>query len=483
MYLRAQKIVRHSEKNGEIVAYKRGAWRVTVDGCQQTGPELHRMWKGALAALLIYLGIQRVKKILLLGLGAGGELKSYYQRFKGADITVVEYDEEMIALAKELQLYAPYTLPHVICEDVRTALPALQGKFDLIVADLFHGETPSPLLEDPAFLAELDTKLAPDGYLLVNAYKHAGMFPVLEKVFSPLKKWMFDESHLGIFQGSALKKSFSDGYRPVREWKEYDGLKSIPSFFSPAKVGVHEEGSYWRFGPVSFEHYKSETEPNIAPLPRRLKAPLRVIMWQRLTRSDATPPWIAFSDRPAWKIGFVPLVEDYTKHWSESARRGLKAWKSSVSEKYTLEEIHWEEFERALKASTLPHTMRGAACFEIKMRMKNPQTKVVLVGVRRRSNKRIVAGMARMYATHAPFSYYMNGFYRKEVAHEPVMVGLFANFFDEAIARGARYLDFGNFWKAGDDSGWKGFSLFKGKFNPLYFFFPATLYQFRFFEK
>jgi len=472
--------VRTSEKNGTIIAKRIGtSWQVTVDECEQTGPLVHEMWLYALRMLSDYLGLQRVRRVLLLGLGAGGEVKNYYQRFPNAEITIIEYDPEMIALARELGLYRPYSLPHVICEDARVAVPALSGTFDVIVIDLFKGPDPSPLSEDRSFLESVNAKLSHSGYIVANVYWKKEILESLSAFFTPVRSWRFRFNHLGIFSKKTVADAFREGYRPVRNWPEINRIASIPSAFNPAQVGEKSAGIYWRIWPFSFEQYGGDTEPAILPLPAGLRMPFRVIMWRRTLRPDIPEGWFAFSERPSFKIGFTPLTPEYTKRWSESAKRALKAWRALSGVKYRIEEIEREEFGRSLKKSTLPLTMRDSVFWEIDLRGKNPLTPVRLFGVRRISDGKLVAGMARMYSSVSPISYYMNGFYLKEVAEDPLMMGLFDDWFSDALKKGIRFLDFGTFYKAGDDGAWKGFSVFKAKFNPLYFFLPPVLYKFR----
>jgi len=59
------------------------------------------------------------------------------------------------------------------------------------------------------------------------------------------------------------------------------------------------------------------------------------------------------------------------------------------------------------------------------------------------------------------------------------MTGLFDHWFKDSLAQNTAFIDFGNFWKKGDPRSWKGFSIFKAKFGPTYFFYKPKLYKFR----
>ncbi len=199
---------RESAKNGSIIASRFfGVWTVTVNGCEQTGPEVHRMWIDAFRKIKRRFPEKKIQRVVALGLGGGGEISTILNAFSGADLTILEYDPEMIALTKELQLYKPFSLPRIIEGDARETLPTLASGFDLVIVDLFHGEDPSPLIMEGAFLDSLYRALSPRGLLLVNVFKH---LEYLEHVSKPLKEpssrflwvaqWTFHWNNFGLFQ-------------------------------------------------------------------------------------------------------------------------------------------------------------------------------------------------------------------------------------------------------------------------------------------
>ncbi|MBY0539222.1 hypothetical protein K2P56_02180 [Patescibacteria group bacterium] len=476
----SESIVRQSEKNGTITAIRKfGSWQVSVDGIEQTGSEVHAMWKYALEVLTRYRGTQRIKKILLLGLGGGGELKMISRVFPEATLTVVEHDPEMIALAKELKLYAPYPFPTMICDDAKNAVQKIQEEFDLIVIDLFRGQQPSLLSADVEFLTVVHQRLSPQGYLLANVYKNKELFIPIRTVFHSLREWLFSWNYVGLFQRGTVEKCATDGYRPLRQWPDLNTFESIPRYFHPARIGEKPRGSYWNLWPFSFEQYEGDHEPEVLPLSHDKKKPVRLVMWQRMGRLDVPKKWIAFSDKPAYKIGFIPLTAEYWREWSETGKRDRKRFASECADTYSLEETDFDEFRKAYSKSTLPLTLKDGMLYEMDFRRKNPKTKMTFLVARRKRDGKILAGVAHLRSSALPLSYYQGGFFLPEVRDEPLMTGLFDKWFKESFASGVRFIDLGNFWKQGEDSSWKGFSTFKAKFNPIYFFLPPTLYQFR----
>jgi hypothetical protein len=476
----SESIVRDSEKNGTISAQRTfGSWRVTVGGFEQTGREMQGIWRDMFSTFDAFVGVQKIKRILMLGLGGGGELQVLYKRFPGAEIVAVEHDPQMISLTRHIRLYAPHPFPTVYCADAREGLHKVQGVFDLIIIDLFRGGVPSKIFADADFLSDVHTKLAHDGYVVTNVYKNTDFFSVLNEKFHSLKQWRVGPNYFGLFQSHTISDAVRSGFRPLRQWSDLNTFESIPKFFQPSRIGEVVRGSYWRLWPFSFEQYEGDTEPVLQPLSIDQKKPLRIIMWQRTSRSDVPKGWIAFTERPAYKIGFIPLTKNYYQTWSETLRRSRKKFLTEYSSQYSLEEVSFEEFREAYRKSTLPLTLKDGMLYEIDFRARNPRTKMTFLGARRISDRRIMAGVAHLRSSSLPLSYYQGGFFLPEVRDEPLMTGLFDRWFESSVGAGVKFIDLGNFWKKGEDGSWKGFSLFKAKCNPLYFFLPPLLYQFR----
>ena len=469
---------KQSEKNGLITATRNfGQWTVRVGGTEQTGKEVHAMWRSAFRKILLYRGGAKVKKILALGLGGGGELKNIYKFFPNVSLTVIEHDPQMVELAKELNLYKPFPFPHVICEDAAQAVPELKETYDLIILDLFKGAEPSALATNPVFLSALETKLAKDGILVVNVFRKTQYLLPIGEVCTSLSLWRFWWNNLGLFR----KKSIAGAkqYTPLSDWPEYDFVGSIPKILKPERVGTNSIGTRWRIWPFSFEEYRGDEVPDIGE-PNKKLPPFSVIMWQRLARVDIPQGWRAFSTKPYRMTGYTRVVENYEKNWSENARRLRREWlEKYLNKKYSIEEVPFEEFKKAYIKSTLPLMIRHFTIGDISARIKKNTMPMTLYGARRIADNKLVAGIALMRSPAANISYYYAGFFLKETLGEPVMVGLFDHWFTQALAQKIDFIDFGNFWKKGDPREWKGFSIFKAKFGPTYFFYQPKLYRFR----
>ena len=150
-----------SEKNGAIVVSRHfGRPIVTVNSYFQTGVYIDRMWRRA------WRRIPRrspIKRVLVLGYGAGGMNRLICRRFPHARITAVEWDPAMVALAHELKLHRADALAELRLGDAAQVVHELTGTFDLIVFDLYCGREPSPLIEDARFLSRLQQLTALNG--------------------------------------------------------------------------------------------------------------------------------------------------------------------------------------------------------------------------------------------------------------------------------------------------------------------------------
>src|SRR3989338_72479 len=194
-----------SEKNGIIVCQRTlGRWHVSVNGTGQTSAYTTNMWRRALRHIPKKTPIRTV---LVLGLGAGGDIEPISKRFPDCRITSIEYDPIMIELADKLHLFTSEHHPTIICGDARAVLPTLTQKFDLILLDIFCGKDPSPLIEDAHFIAEIQHVLAPNGYLMANVYRKYEYLKTIGDTLSCYETWQYKLNHLGLFRPHGLGRA------------------------------------------------------------------------------------------------------------------------------------------------------------------------------------------------------------------------------------------------------------------------------------
>ena len=104
------------------------------------------------------------KTALILGLGSGCVAREL--RARGVDVTAIEIDPRIIAAARRwFGLPADVT---VIEGDARHALARLHGRFDLVLSDVFVGESAPWYLFTREGLAAIKHVVAPGGRFIVN---------------------------------------------------------------------------------------------------------------------------------------------------------------------------------------------------------------------------------------------------------------------------------------------------------------------------
>lgn len=106
------------------------------------------------------------KKALLLGLGGGTLYKQLQQ--KGFEVDVVEIDERIEKVAKKY-FYIEKEL-NVVVDDARHFIRTTNKKYDVVIYDLYHSETPPVHIMTNEAFAEIKNMLNPDGVLVVNFY-------------------------------------------------------------------------------------------------------------------------------------------------------------------------------------------------------------------------------------------------------------------------------------------------------------------------
>lgn len=106
------------------------------------------------------------KKVLLLGLGGGTLYKQL--KLNGYDVDVVEIDERIAKVAKDF--FQVEKDLNVVIDDARHYLNTANKKYDVIIYDLFHSETPPTHLMTLEAFKELKTKLTDKGLLVINFY-------------------------------------------------------------------------------------------------------------------------------------------------------------------------------------------------------------------------------------------------------------------------------------------------------------------------
>ena len=106
------------------------------------------------------------KKTLLLGLG-GGTLYKQLKKNK-LNVDVVEIDQRIEMVAK--RFFQIDQKANVVIDDARHYINTTQKKYDIIIYDLYHSETPPIHLMTKEAFREIKSKLNDNGILIINFY-------------------------------------------------------------------------------------------------------------------------------------------------------------------------------------------------------------------------------------------------------------------------------------------------------------------------
>lgn len=187
----------HSEKNGKIeILHWLCRKFVMVDGFYQSGPYLKAMWRNAIFRVPAKTS---VKRVLLLGLGAGSALNPIHAQFPTATITVIEWDPAMVEISQQLKLYDDSIRPEILVGDAVQVLTELDGGYDLILIDLYKGSAPEPRLSSPEMIASIVGVTKPSGSVILNAFMNQELIKTFARRLEHASGWRFRNNHLALF--------------------------------------------------------------------------------------------------------------------------------------------------------------------------------------------------------------------------------------------------------------------------------------------
>ncbi len=151
-----------------------GAWRsLYVNGVDQGGIELadntSRHPFSEYLALMAHRYHAHPRNVLLIGLGCGVLAKTLHEQ--GMHVTAVELDPVVAARARSDFFLPPEV--EVLVEDGRTFLGQARGSYDVVVLDVFAGESSPWYLLTREALTAMRARLAEGGRLVLNSVTQA----------------------------------------------------------------------------------------------------------------------------------------------------------------------------------------------------------------------------------------------------------------------------------------------------------------------
>lgn len=110
------------------------------------------------------------KKILIVGLGGGTVTRTLRMIYPDAEITNVEFDPEIVAMARQYFGYTEDEKMNLVVEDARRWLRTTTDQFDMILLDAYHGGYIPFHLTTREFLEIVRERLTQGGVVCSNTW-------------------------------------------------------------------------------------------------------------------------------------------------------------------------------------------------------------------------------------------------------------------------------------------------------------------------
>ncbi len=127
---------------------------------------------------ILHKGLEEIKftndnqNILVLGLGGGSIIETIRDHFKSkAFIELVDIDDTIITIAKEEFEIERFNNINIICDDASDYIKKTSKTFDLIIVDIFIGDTVPEIFTEPEFLTDTINRLNPNGKIIYNTMR------------------------------------------------------------------------------------------------------------------------------------------------------------------------------------------------------------------------------------------------------------------------------------------------------------------------
>jgi len=418
------------------------------------------------------------KRILVIGLGAGGCVPVIQKWFPKVHLVTMEYDEVMIALAKKTYLKdMDLGGVEILVGDMRETLPRMEMDFDLILVDVFCGKHVAPALVEENVLRELSRVLSWQGYLLVNLFREAdSLSSRIETYFSQEKKQRVNYNDVCLYRhygmgvmGDGVPKGFQD--------REQSRTYLTAQYAKTASRAVVEHdgllGVQTPLGPIVLESYIQEPEPDLTPTKQ-----IRVVSWQPY-KGKVFSGWWRFPSLLTihYKRGVAILnQETYWKDWSSHAKRHRE--KFLGDDRYEIVEVDLETFSHAYhETKFLDPITRRMFIKVLRYHLDRHPEDVHLCVVRQVADGRLVAGLATIDYADISQSDHVIAFIHPDVQKTSVGVGLIDDWYGRCLQNKLTFLQFGLLHRPGDPISWKGYTQFKRQFHLFEIQYPQPVWR------
>lgn len=180
----------HSRFNGQVQVMKfRNELYLQAAGVHQSGGWETKLYNHAFKRFGLEKDGLLLKKVLLLGLGAGSVVKILQEIDCKIDIIGVDIDQAMVAAGKKYFHLQDGAKLKIIIADAEFFVAQEKNQFDLIIFDIFQGDrTPEKFLQ-LSFLVELARLLPFQGKIIFNLLYLSKQKKQTDEFILNLGKW------------------------------------------------------------------------------------------------------------------------------------------------------------------------------------------------------------------------------------------------------------------------------------------------------
>lgn len=465
-----------SEKNGSLnVVTWFGKTAVIGGGVFQSGRYMQAVFRGMLRMLPRRF---TPKRVLVVGLGAGGCVPIIQKRFPYAHIVALEYDEVMLDLAKATYLKdGKKGTVEIILGDIQKTLPRLSMEFDLILVDVFCGAKVAPVLRTQEVLEALNRLLCWRGVLLVNLFREReNVSKAIEDFFSvhAVKRILYND--IGLYRHYGMGKlgeAVPVGYEDREQSRMYlQALNPLPSRHQM----IEEDGMVgmrMHVGSVVVDRFVQRSEPTLNPAGH-----VRIISWQPYEGTTFAGWWRIPDPFACHFMKGIAILEnpEYWKEWSSHAKRHRK--KFLEDEQYEIVEVDLQTFAQAYHATKfLGPVTRRTFIRVLRYHLASHPEHVHLTVARQRSDHRILSGLATIDYPDISQSTHVIAFIHPEAQGTSVGVGLIDEWFQRCLREKIRFLNFGILRGPKDPRSWQGYTDFKRQFHLREILYPRPVFR------
>lgn len=472
-----ERFVAPSEINGPIVCTRvLGQWSVAVGGIGQSGEYLNGFWKEAFSKLPHTLSVRR---ILMLGFGPGETLKMYAKRFPKASMTVIEIDPVMVDLARRFGHLSGKLIPEIIIGDAGEVLVDLEGRYDLIVLDMFIGVDVGIATYQETLIRQVLRLLSPQGAILMNAYLEPEAIELWKKHCAIERRWKYRLNYVTLFRPrgagvigdplpSTYKHRMTCNEYLEREYADRPGYKVLRAGEAP--------GMRKKIALFTLDQYTGDQDPATEDRPTGASFTL----WQPiLTRPDPSAGWRRCPFPGSHRLtGFaqIPLEGPFHMGWSDHAKRHRTRWQKQCE--YEVVDADVETCITYFSTCGKRKSLVTIFSDDIRRKAIAHGDRLTLRVARHRETQEIIAGFASLWIPEIQQTFHVTSFLTPAGQKASAAVGLVDDCFRIAQARGCRTLEFDGFRAKGDPASWSGFTQFKSQFDVFYIRWPDSWIRF-----